>query len=57
MSFQVIKTWKQSTDPDFEAKKNRVLELYGIVDGTTVDDAVIHRVVVRVIPQVVPVGI
>ena len=22
VSFQVIKTWKQSTDPDFEAKKN-----------------------------------
>jgi transposase len=26
VSFQVIKTYKQSTDPDFEAKKNRVLE-------------------------------
>ncbi len=26
VSFQVIKTWKPSTDPDFEAKKNRVLE-------------------------------
>jgi hypothetical protein len=25
--FQVIKTWKTSTDPDYEAKKNRVLEL------------------------------
>jgi len=24
-SFQVIKTYKQSNDPDFEAKKNRVL--------------------------------
>jgi transposase len=33
VSFQVIKTWKQSKDPDFEAKKNRVLELYGIADG------------------------
>ena len=33
VSFQVIKTWKQSTDPDFEAKKNRVLELYEIADG------------------------
>jgi transposase len=32
VSFQVIKTWKQSTDPDFEAKKNRVLELYDIAD-------------------------
>ena len=35
VSFQVIKTWKQSTDPDFEAKKNRVLELYDIADGTS----------------------
>jgi transposase len=35
VSFQVIKTWKQSTDPDFEAKKNRVLELYDIAEGTT----------------------
>ena len=26
VSFQVIKTWKQSQRPDFEAKKNRVLE-------------------------------
>jgi len=33
VSFQVIKTWKQSKDPDFEAKKNRVLELYEIADG------------------------
>jgi transposase len=33
VSFQVIKTWKQSCDPDFEAKKNRVLELYDIADG------------------------
>jgi transposase len=33
VSFQVIKTYKQSKDPDFEAKKNRVLELYEIADG------------------------
>jgi len=33
VSFQVIKTWKQSNDPHFEAKKNRVLELYAIADG------------------------
>src|SRR3954462_282207 len=32
VSFQAIKTWKQSTDPDFEAKKNRVLELYDIAE-------------------------
>jgi len=32
VSFQVIKTWKQSSDPDFETKKNQVLELYDIAD-------------------------
>jgi transposase len=32
VSFQVIKTWKHSNDPDFEEKKNRVLELYEIAD-------------------------
>ena len=34
VSFQVIKTWKQSNDPLFEEKKNRILELYAIADGT-----------------------
>ncbi|MEI2652045.1 MAG: IS630 family transposase [Microthrixaceae bacterium] len=33
VSFQVIKTFKQSNDPDFEQKKNRILELYAIADG------------------------
>jgi transposase len=33
VSFQVIKTFKASNDPAFEAKKNRVLELYDIADG------------------------
>ena len=33
VSFQVIKTFKQSNDPDYEAKKNRVLELYDIADN------------------------
>jgi len=33
VSIQALKTWKQSNDPDFEAKKNRVLELYAIADG------------------------
>ncbi len=33
VSFQALKTWKQSNDPDFEAKKNRILELYGSCDG------------------------
>src|SRR6266566_2601703 len=31
--FQAVKTWKTSTDPDYEAKKNRVLQLYAIADG------------------------
>jgi transposase len=30
--FQAVKTWKTSTDPDYEAKKNRVLALYAIAD-------------------------
>jgi len=33
VSFQAVKTFKQSTDPDYEAKKNRVLELYDIAEG------------------------
>lgn len=33
VSFQAIKTWKISTDPDFEAKKNRVLHLYDVACG------------------------
>ena len=33
VSFQAIKTWKQSNDPDFEMKKNRILELYDIADA------------------------
>jgi transposase len=34
VSFQRLKTWKQSTDPAFEAKKNRILHRYGLMDGT-----------------------
>ena len=33
VSFQVIKTFKASTDPNYESKKNRVLELYDIAEG------------------------
>jgi transposase len=33
VSFQAVKTWKQSTDPDYEQKKNRVLELYDIAEN------------------------
>ena len=36
VSFQAIKTFKVSNDPDFEAKKNRVLELYDIADGKAI---------------------
>jgi transposase len=36
VSFQMIKTWKASNDPDFEQKKNRILELYAIADGNEV---------------------
>jgi transposase len=35
ISFQAVKTWKTSTDPDFEANTTRVLRLYAIADGTT----------------------
>lgn len=28
ITFQATKTWKASPDPDFEAKKNRILDLY-----------------------------
>jgi transposase len=34
VSFQRLKTWKQSRDPCYEAKKNRILHLYGLMDGT-----------------------
>ncbi len=34
VSFQAVKTWKTSTDSDYEAKTTRVLELYAIADGT-----------------------
>ncbi|HYB29897.1 MAG TPA: IS630 family transposase [Solirubrobacteraceae bacterium] len=34
VSFQRLKTWKESKDPDYEAKKERVLSLYRLADGT-----------------------
>jgi transposase len=33
VSFQALRTWKRSNDPEYEAKKNRILELYAIADG------------------------
>jgi transposase len=35
VSFQRLKTFKDSNDPDFERKQARVLELYAIADGHT----------------------
>jgi len=34
VSFQAVKTFKASTDPDYDAKTSRVLQLYAIADGT-----------------------
>ncbi len=34
-TIQVIMAWKQSTDLKFEAKKNQILELKSVADGTT----------------------
>jgi transposase len=39
VSFQRLKTFKDSNDPDFEAKQARVLELYAIADGHGVPGA------------------
>src|SRR5215210_2178198 len=33
VSFQAVKTFKASTDPDYDAKTSRVPELYAIADG------------------------
>jgi transposase len=38
VSFQAIKTFKVSNDPNFEAKKNRILELYDLADVRTEPD-------------------
>ncbi len=36
VSFQAVKTFKASTDPDYDAKTRRVLELYALADGTAI---------------------
>src|SRR5712691_12128014 len=36
VSFQAVKTWKASKDPDYAAKKARVEQLYAIADGEAV---------------------
>ena len=38
VSFQRIKTWKASSDPEYEAKKARVEHLYAIADGEVVPE-------------------
>ncbi len=36
VSFRAVTTWKESNNPDFEARKDRILEFYAIADGTRV---------------------
>jgi transposase len=38
VSFQRIKTWKTSKDPEYEAKKARVEHLYAVADGDVVPE-------------------
>ncbi|GAA2321434.1 hypothetical protein GCM10010234_79090 [Streptomyces hawaiiensis] len=38
MSFQRIKTWKTSRDPDYAAKKARVEHLYAIAEGEVIPE-------------------
>ncbi|MCL2586380.1 MAG: IS630 family transposase [Streptosporangiales bacterium] len=38
VSFQAVKTWKASADPDYAAKKARVEHLYAIADGEVVPE-------------------
>jgi transposase len=38
VSFQAIKTWKASRDPDYSVKKARVEHLYAIADGEVLPD-------------------
>src|SRR5437016_14124552 len=38
VSFQRLKTWKASRDPDYAVKKARVEHLYAIADGEVVAD-------------------
>jgi transposase len=39
VSFQRVKTWKTSKDPDYEARKARVEHLYAIADGEVIPEA------------------
>ena len=33
---QAVRTWKRSNDPNFEAKRDRIVELYALADGEAV---------------------
>ena len=39
VTFQRLKTWKTSKDPDYAVKKARVEHLYAIADGEVIPDA------------------
>src|SRR3954453_23966339 len=32
-AFQAVRTWKRSNDPDFEAKRDRIVELYALAEA------------------------
>src|SRR5204862_4261880 len=36
--FQAVRTWKRSNDPDFQAKRDRIVELYALAEA---DEAVV----------------
>ncbi|MFI7610243.1 hypothetical protein ACIBP6_03290 [Nonomuraea terrae] len=38
VSFQAIKTWKGSRDPDYAVQKARIEHLYAIADGQVIPD-------------------
>jgi transposase len=38
VSFQAVKTWKTSRDPDYAVKKARIEHLYAVADGQVVPD-------------------
>ena len=38
VSFQRLKTWKTSKDPDYAVKKARVEHLYAIADGEVIPE-------------------
>jgi transposase len=41
ITYQKTRTWKESPDPDYEAKKNRILRLYRRAERGTLNDAVV----------------